>query len=134
VPLPIRKAALAVLSEGRIMMVRSAHNPEVFYTVGGKPKGSESDLECLIREVEEEVGCALEQGSIVFLREFRSAAHGSDRQLVLRLYRAELIGEPRPCNEVVEVGYFDSSVDPRHLTQSANDQIFPWLKAAGFIN
>ena len=130
----IKKAALAVFKDSKILLVRSLKKGEIFYTLGGQIKIRESDLDCLKREVFEEVSCRIDENSIHFLNEFLGPAHGSGSSLLnIRLYGGKLIGEPKVSSEVFEIGYFDSS-DKNHLSEIAQNQIFPWLKKNGFIN
>jgi len=53
----IRKVALAVFKDKKLLCVRSRSQEEVFYSLGGKVESGESDMEALRREVQEEIGC-----------------------------------------------------------------------------
>lgn len=133
-PTIIYKTALAVFKDKRMIMVRTTKNDEVFYTLGGKVEAGESDIACLHREVKEEAGVEIVDGSLKFLREFEAPAYGRENTLVnIKLYEGELASEPVPSSEVVEISYFDSSVDEKHLTAITLD-MFAWLKAEGYIN
>lgn len=126
-PTVIHKTALAVFKEGQMLMVRTNKNAEVFYTLGGKVEPGESEEASLHREVKEEVGVAIATGSLKFLREFEAPAHGRDNTRVnIKLYTGTLVGEPMPSSEVVEIRYFDSSIDKKHLTD-ITEEIFRWL-------
>lgn len=116
------------------MMVRESQNEEVFYTLGGTIEKGESGIECLEREVREEVNTHIKEGSPNFLKEFEAVAHGKENTLVnIKLYEGELADEPTPSAEIVEVQYFDSSVDRKHLTP-ITILMFEWLKGHEFIN
>lgn len=140
----IRKVSLAVLKDEinsrgertkKILQVRTNKQPDVFFTLGGKIEEGESEIECLKREVKEEIDCEVDESSINFLTEFEDVAHGKEERLVnIRMYKGKLIGEPKPSSEVVEIGYFDTTSDKKHLSVIAQRTIFPWLKAHGFIN
>lgn len=125
--------ALAYFKGKKILQVRTKEQSEVFYTLGGKIEEGESDIECLKREVKEETGCEIEEGSVKFLKEFEDPAHGGGI-LNVRLYEGRLIGEPKPLSEIVEIGYFDSQSDPNKLSVIAKRTIFPWLKVQGYID
>ena len=131
----IRKAALGIFKDKKILMVRNADQDVVFYTLGGRLENGEGYIECLQREIKEETGCDLDVASIIYLSEFEAPAHGRENARIhIKLYTGSLIGEPKPMNEVAEFAWFDSSVDPRHLTQSTHEKIFPWLKENKYIN
>lgn len=130
----INKVALAVFKDKKILQVRTKDQPEVFYTLGGKIEVGESDIECLKREIKEELGCGVDEKSLKYLTNFEDVAHGEQAMLHLKMYEGKLIGEPRPSSEIVEIGWFDSNSDPKNLSIIAKRTIFPWLKARGYIN
>ncbi|OGE26500.1 hypothetical protein A3C26_01840 [Candidatus Daviesbacteria bacterium RIFCSPHIGHO2_02_FULL_39_12] len=131
----IRKVALAVFIDKKMLQVRSKEHPEVFFTLGGKIEAGEDDLACLKREVKEEIDCEIDKSSMKFLAEFEDVAHGKDSDLLnVRMYEGKLIGEPRPSSEIAEIGYFDTKSDKKHLSIIAQRTIFPWLKKHGYIN
>ena len=129
----IQKVAIAYFKNKKMLQVRTKKQLEVFSTLGGKIKAGESDIECLKREVKEEIGCEIEEGSLKFLKEFRDVAHGGGI-LNVRLYEGKIIGEPKPSSEIVEIGWFDTNSDPNKLSVIAKRTIFPWLKKNRFIN
>ncbi len=131
----IKKAAVAVFKDGKLLQVRSRKQEDVFFTLGGKIEKGESEIECLKREVKEEIGCEVNEKSIKFLHEFEDIAHGKVEALVnIKMYTGSLIGEPKPTSEIAEIGYFDSNSDKKHLSTIAKRLIFPWLKEHGYIN
>lgn len=130
----IYKTALAVFKDKKLLMVRSAKNEEVFYTLGGKIEPGETDLDCLHREVKEEVNSRVVSSSLRFIKEFEAPAFGKPNTLInVKLYAGDLMDEPTPSSEIVEIQYFDSSVDPKRLTDLTFG-MFDWLKANGYIN
>ena len=131
----IKKVALAVFRDKKILLVRSKKQKEVFYTLGGKLEEGEDDVECLKREIKEEVGCEIDESSINYLTTFEDVAHGKEKTLLnIRLYEGKLKGNPKPSSEIAEIGYFDSNSDKKHLSEIAQRKIFPWLKKQGLIN
>lgn len=131
----IKKIALAVFKDKKMLQVRSKKQDMAFFTLGGKVEEGEDDLACIKREVREEVGCEIDEASLKFLTEFEDVAHGKkDRLLNVRLYEGKLKGVPKPCSEISEIGYFDTNSPPENLSLIAKRTIFPWLKKNGFIN
>lgn len=131
----IRKLALAVFQDKKILFVRSKKHPKVFFTLGGKIEEGESEVECLRREVMEEIGCQVDESSLKFLVEFEDVAHGKDRDLLnIRIYEGKIIGEPKASSEIAEVGWFDTNSPKKHFSEIAQKKILPWLKEHGYIN
>lgn len=134
-PRVLRKIALVHFQDGKVLMVRDNKNDKVFYNLGGKVEEGESDINCLAREVREELEVDLDLSSLEFLGEFEAPAHGKQNALVnIRLYKGDFIGTPKLTEEIVEYKYLDSSAPDEILSPISIHQIFPWLKENGFIN
>ncbi|HET9411785.1 MAG TPA: NUDIX domain-containing protein [Candidatus Saccharimonadales bacterium] len=128
------KVGLAVIKDRKMLLVRNGKHGEVFSTLGGKIEGTEDDMACLAREVKEEASTEVIPGSLNFLGEFRGAILGKENTFItIRLYKGELKNEPIPSSEIVEVRYFDSTIDQKHLTP-ASEKIFAWLKKQEYID
>jgi len=133
-PTIIHKIALAVFKDKKLLMVRSAKHPEKFFNLGGKPEQGETELECLAREVAEEVQSTIKEGTLHFLRSFEAPAHGKENTIVkFQLYTGQLTSEPVPATEIEEVRYFDSSIDEKHLTPLSSE-VFAWLRMQQLID
>lgn len=131
-----KKIALAVLRDGKILMVRTKNQKEVFYNVGGKIDPGETDLECLKRETLEEVGTEVDMKTVRYLGQWEEKSRpGTNWDRVnIKLFLGELLGEPRPSGEVVELRWMDSTADRKHLTPITVKHIFPFLKKEGYIS
>ncbi len=134
-PRIIYKAAIALFKDNKILMARDTDNKLAFYTPGGKIEENETAIECAVREVKEELGVDLNPDTAKLLGTFEAPAHNRDNTLVnISLYTGKIKGVPKPTSEIVELRYFDSSVDSKHLTPVLTEKIFPWLKEHGYIN
>ncbi len=132
-PILIRKSALAVFKNMQILLTREKDNDEVFYMLGGTIEFGENEIDCLKREIEEEVATTIKEGTLKFLAVFEDVAHGRiNTRVNIKLYAGELNSEPTPSQEVAEIRYFDSSTDAKHLTP-ISIQMFRWLKNRGYI-
>ena len=134
-PRILRKVGLAHLRDKKILMVRDNKNDKVFLNLGGKVEEGETDIQCLAREVKEELEVDLDLDSLEFLGEFEAPAHGKPNARVnIRLYKGDFSGEPKTTDEIVEFKYMDSSIDPEYLSEISIKQIFPWLKKHDYID
>lgn len=130
----IKKVGLAYFKDKKMLQVRTKKQPLVFYTLGGKIEAGETEIDCIKREVKEELGCEVDEKSLKYLNTFEDVAHGEQAMLSVSMYKGEIIGEPKPSSEIVEIGYFDSNSNPENLSVIARRTIFPWLKKNGYIN
>lgn len=125
----ILKIGLAITEMGRLLVVRKK-GTKSFILPGGKPEKGEDDLQALSREVEEELGCSLNPQTVSFLGSFSdTAADLHNTTVTVRLYTAELIGEPSPRAEIETIKWYSPSVDRDEiLAPSIQNQILPFLR------
>lgn len=74
--------------------------------------------------------------SVKFLKEFEAPAHNKENVRVnIRLFIGDLIGEPAPSSEVVELQYFDSSIEKKHIEGNiVGQEIIMWLVEQNLID
>src|SRR6516165_10072820 len=102
----ILKVGLAVTDMDRLLVVRKKGTSS-YILPGGKPENGESDLQALAREIEEELGCQLNPATIVFLGCFSdTAAEMANTRVTVRLYGAQLLGDPSPRSEIETLKWF----------------------------
>lgn len=124
----IDKVGVAVLREGRILLVRNA-DTRWLLVPGGRREGDETDTETLRREIREELGCTLDAGSVHWLGEFSdSAANDPGRTVRIRLYGGEIRGTAVCQSEVAEVVWHQLDQDDERLSAIVRSQILPFLR------
>ena len=131
----ITKIGAAVLEDGFILLVRK-RGTSTYILPGGKPEGTESDEQALGRELVEELGCELRAPSLRYAGEFRDrSADGSGRDVVVRLYFAELAGVPVPRSEIEDMVWCDIKLaSTLSLAPSLYNGIIPYLIRQGCLS
>ncbi|WP_188188292.1 NUDIX hydrolase [Nonomuraea sp. SYSU D8015] len=124
--------AAAVVDRGRLLVVSNKAAPEVFYLPGGKPEADESPAEALVRELEEELGVAPRDMSLLGQVEDMAALEGLPMRMTV--FTAGLEGRPRPAAEPAALGWTDGRDDyaPR-LAPAVRSRVLPLLVRAGAL-
>ncbi len=130
----IDKLAWLHIKDRKVLFARSAREPNMFYTVGGKREPGESDVEALVREVAEETGVVLMLDTIRHLHSFEGPAHGHGEDTILKMacYAAEYAGELSPSSEIAELMWLGSD-DTAHTTEMGQS-ILHWLRDHDLID
>ncbi|MFD0687456.1 NUDIX hydrolase [Actinomadura fibrosa] len=100
----IDKVAWIYLHDGEILSTRS-RGKDVYYLPGGKREPGETDVETLVREIDEELAVTINPTSAEHMGTFRAQAHGHAHGIVVQMtcYTAEHEGTPVPSSEIEEV-------------------------------
>jgi len=132
----INKVGLLVLRDDRLLLCRKSHDTSKLILPGGRIEAGESDLECLAREVREELGdVSLE--AVEYLGTYQDRAAFDDPSIVktlrIALYRGRLRGQPTPAAEIAELVWFGPDSDRRDLTPILLNRILPDLIARDLL-
>jgi len=128
----IDKVAWLYILDRKVLFARTKDNP-LFYTVGGKRKFGESDVQVLIREVEEETGVTLDALSFSHIHTFIGPADRHPGQEV-RLKCFVAVGDklPEPRGEIEELAWF--GLDDGDRTTIPGRSVLNWLYVAKLID
>jgi ADP-ribose pyrophosphatase YjhB (NUDIX family) len=114
-------SAVIVDDRGRVLLARRAAEPGKgrWDLLGGFIDEGEPPLDALRREIDEEIGTEVEVGD--FVGGFHDV-YGDDGPPTLNFYwTARLRGEPRPSDELAELGWFEpDELPPRNEFAFAN--------------
>ncbi|WP_084483861.1 NUDIX hydrolase [Nocardia anaemiae] len=115
---------------GRILCARPK-GKEIFYIPGGKREGAESDLQTLLREIEEELTVALLPETVAHVGTYEAALHGPASDVVVRMscYTADYRGTLAASSEIEEVAWFCYA--DRALVPPVDQLLFDDLVDAG---
>lgn len=128
----IDKVAWIHLRDGKILSTRS-RGKDRFYIPGGKREAGESDVDCLRREIREELAVELQVDSIGYLATFQAQAHGHPDGILVQMicYAADPVGEPAASAEIEEwqwLGYADKA-----RASAVDGLVFDWLHERGVL-
>ena len=125
----IEVAAAVIVKHGRLLLVRK-RGTSAFILPGGKPESGESDLQCLAREMREELAATIDTDA-AFLGAFEAeAANEPGRRVLARAYLLYLLNEPMAAGEIEKVIWCDIRKPREHyvLAPLVLDAILPRLQ------
>ena len=128
------KVGLLAIRDGKILLCRKKSHTSLLILPGGCREQGESSMDCLIREVREELG-DVELAALEFVGLYSDFAAGSGGTKTVRieLYRGELIGQPAPHSEIAELVWFGEDGDWEGLAPSMANKILPDLLKSGIL-
>lgn len=130
------KAGLLVFHENRLLMCRKNNTTSRLILPGGCIEEGESDIECLKRELREELG-DVSAIDVEYVGTYDDEAATDDpavkKTLRMELYMGTLIGEPKASSEIVELVWFGEDSDAGRLTPIFINRILPDLAARGML-
>lgn len=116
------------IEEGRILCARP-RGKDVFYIPGGKREDGETDLQTLLREIEEELTVALLPETAAHVGTYE-AVHGP-ADVRMSCYTADYRGTLAASSEIEEVAWF--SYADRALVPPVDQLLFDDLVHAGLL-
>lgn len=125
----IDKVGLLLIRDGRVLLCRKKRGTSLLILPGGKREAGESSLECLARELREELGDVVAVGPQLVDVYTYVAAGAAGKMVRIELYQAELVGEARAKSEIGELVWFGVGDDWSVLAPSLAAVIFPDLIA-----
>jgi len=124
----MRVIAAAVLDRRGLLLVSKRAAPDVFYLPGGKPEPGEAPLDCLQRELAEELGVTVATAEP--FAEVRAPAALEGVPMWMTVFLARLAGTPAPAAEIAALRWWPRERTPR-LAPAIRDVVIPRLQLAG---
>lgn len=124
-PAPIEISTLAVIREGKMLLVRK-EGLGSFILPGGKIEKYESLEDAVRREVIEELGCEITQ--LKYAGVFQDQAAGKTIDVIVHLHTGELASEPLPQAEIREIIWCSITSPQVPVAPSLERQIFAYFQ------
>jgi 8-oxo-dGTP diphosphatase len=121
----LRVIAAAVLGPRGLLLVSKRSAPDVYYLPGGKPEPGEAPLECLRREVEEELGVGIAAAEP--FGEVRAPAALEGVDMWMTVFTCRLAGVPAPAAEIAALRWWPADPGLR-LAPAVRDHVIPRLR------
>ena len=102
----------AIINNGKILLVRKR---QIWILPGGKPEFNESDIECLCREVSEELS-GTQLDNIRYYGDFKGRTPHTKDILKARVYFADING--KLCQPAAEIAEYSWVKDPNQYDLS----------------
>ncbi len=128
----ITKYALIVIKNNKILL-QDEKKQETLLLPGGKPRKGENYEKCLKREIMEELGAEIKEGSLKPLGKFEDIAADGEAILTVELYLGGLKTQPKPSNEVKKLVWFGAKNNQEILSPVIRNKILPYLLAVRLI-
>lgn len=116
------------IDNGRVLCARPRRK-DVFYVPGGKREPGETDMQTLLREIEEELTVALLPDTVRHVGVYE-AAH-ADARVRMSCYTADYHGVLTAGSEIEELAWF--GYDRRAHVPPVDQLLFDELRAAGLL-
>jgi len=125
-------------ASGRMLLVRK-HGSAIFIQPGGKPEPGESALETLVRELDEELGVGVVEGSASCLGRFEDeAVHEVGWRIRTETWVVSITGTPAASGEIAELAWVNPSLPgDLNIAPLSRNHILPavlGMKASGVQN
>ncbi len=129
----IDKLAWIHIVDRKVLITRSA-GKDTYYIPGGKREEGESDIEALVREIQEELSVNLVTDQQEFIKTFEAQAHGKAEGMIVKMtcYSGPYTGEIHPASEIEEIAWFTYA--DKAKSSPVDNLIFDWLKSKNLID
>ncbi len=128
----IFKHGLAIIRDGKLLLVKKK-GVDLLITPGGKPENGENHVECLEREIKEELGTKVDKDSIELFGTFEDTMAGGNDTVRIEMYFGNIIGEPEPSSEIEKLFWINGETDPSVLSPIVRNKILPALIKEGHV-
>ena len=131
------KVGALILRDDRLLLCRKNRDTSKLILPGGRVEAGESDVDCLTRELREELGEVVLR-NVEYVGTYEDRAAFDDPAVVktlrIALYRGDMVGAPTPASEITEIVWFGPDSDVAELTPIFLNRILPDLLSRGILS
>jgi 8-oxo-dGTP pyrophosphatase MutT (NUDIX family) len=131
------KVGVLILRGDRLLLCRKNRDTSKLILPGGRVEAGESDVDCLTRELREELGEVVLR-NVEYVGTYEDRAAFDDPAVVktlrIALYRGDMVGAPTPASEITEIIWFGPDSDVAELTPIFLNRILPDLLSRGILS
>jgi len=132
------KIGLLVLSDDKtsfLVCEKDKKDITAQYIMPGGQMEEDNAVDCLKREIKEELDCDIDLPTLEFVGEYSDVAAGEpEHDVVISLYQGKLIGKPKASTEIKKlhwIGKADAHND--HVSPIVRNRIIPDLVEKGLL-
>ncbi len=105
------------------------------YIMPGGQMEEKDAVECLKREIKEELDCEIDATDLNYIGEYADAAAGDpDHEVIIDLYQGKLLGEPKPSTEIKYLHWIGKEdADNKRVSPIVRNKIIPSLVEKGIL-
>lgn len=131
------KIGLITIQKDAFLLCRKNHFTSKLILPGGRIEKGENSMDCLTRELREELGDVTAL-NLKLIGAYQDIAHCDDPSIVktleIQLFIGDLSGNPEPCSEIIELVWFNRHSDSNELTPILKNKILPDLISKKILN
>lgn len=132
------KIGLLILSEDHkkfLVCQKYAQNVTADYIMPGGKNDEGDDYECLHNEIKQELDCEVDFDTLEYIGTYEDIAAGRPgRTVEIKLYQGNIIGNPKPSEEVEFIHYIDKeALNNTRVSPIIRTKILPDLLARGIV-
>lgn len=104
------------------------------YIMPGGQIDKNNEIECLREEIREELDSSFDFNKLEFIGTYEDIAAGAkDRKVVIKLYKGELLKNPKPSSEIIKLIWLGKNDDLSNVSPIVKNKIIPDLVERNII-
>ena len=99
------------------------------YIMPGGQIDKDDEIECLREEIREELDSSFDSDKLSYLGTYEDVAAGAeDRKVIIKLYKGELLENPKPSSEIIKLIWLGKNDDLNDVSPVIKNKIIPDLE------